>query len=105
MKLPNRKLLWIFGLLCIYAIAYFALMARDVPVWKNGQIAFRSSFRLADIGESAPGLVSLSMSERAVSVWNYVFLPADWCFYALSDKKIVNSRAGNYLGTSRSGSK
>jgi hypothetical protein len=86
----------------IYCGAYFILMVRDVPVWKKGRVAFRSSYRCAGVGESPPGSVVLTIPNGAVSTWNYVFLPADWLFYVLTDIKLIDTHAGNYWQTSNS---
>ena len=65
--------------LCAYALAYFLLMARNVPaVSPTGAVRFRSAFRLAP---SAGRLGDLSIEASRVTLANYLFYPADLVYY------------------------
>jgi len=97
MRSWRRKVSWIVLIPGLYILGYFVLMVRDVPAWKNGKIAFRSSFRWASVCERTPGVIEISISDSAVSIWNYIFLPADSVFYPLSHEAGIDSKLGNYL--------
>ena len=66
----------------VYVIAYFVLMARNVPaVDKTGKVAFQSSFRMA---HTAGRLGPLTIEASEVSALNYLFYPMDKLYYALA---------------------
>jgi hypothetical protein len=66
----------------VYVIAYFVLMARNVPaVDKRGKVAFQSSFRMA---HTAGHLGPLTIEASEVSVFNYLFYPMDKLYYAVA---------------------
>ena len=65
-----------------YVIAYFVLMARNVPaVDEKGRVAFRSSFRMA---RTAGRLGPLTIEASEVTFLNYLFYPMDKLYYALA---------------------
>lgn len=65
-----------------YVIAYFIMMARNVPAVDGvGRVAFRSSFRMA---RSAGRLGPLTIEACEVSPLNYVFYPMDVLFYSVA---------------------
>lgn len=66
----------------VYVIAYFLLMARNVPaVDRAGRLAFRSSFRMA---HTAGRLGPITIEACEVTFLNYVFYPMDKLYYALA---------------------
>ncbi len=72
-----------FGvLLSIYVLAYFVIMARNVPaVSAERKLTFRSCYRgAAPVGRSGP----LTISVYEVSVFNYIFYPMDCLYYLLA---------------------
>ena len=87
MKRPSLRSLGEIGFLaavaiCVYALAYFLLMARNVPaVSQAGEVRFQSSFRFA---APAGRLGESSVKAYYVTAANYIFYPADCVFYGIA---------------------
>lgn len=73
----------VFGAFAVvYVIAYFVLMARNVPaVDKTGKVAFQTSSRMA---RTAGRLGPLTIEASEVSALNYLFYPMDKLYYPLA---------------------
>jgi hypothetical protein len=79
----------IYGVILLtYIAAYIILMARNVPaVDKYGIVKYRSAFRFGNIA----GRVRKGGPEAVeVSVLNYIFIPLDVVFYAISKTNSYN---------------
>ena len=70
----------------IYFIAYFLLMARNVPaVDKAGRVVFQSSYRMA---RTADPLGPLTIAASHVSFLNYLFYPMDKLYYRFAPANV-----------------
>ena len=92
-----KRFSWIIYVLIfilLYILFYKYTIIRNFPVWQNQKLVFRSTYRYSEPGEkSGPH----SFTYGSVSVMNYIFLPADWIYYGISDSM---TKSLNKNGTS-----
>jgi len=81
MKFKHRMVLFGVAAVLIYTAGYFLLMIRDFPAFLDGKVRFYSAYRWARPAGRATGETDTGSGEP--SLWNYVFLPADFVYYAL----------------------
>lgn len=76
----------ICGGVLFYVLAYFLVMARNVPAVDNaGNVVSRSSFRMA---HTAGRLGPITIEGSEVTVFNYIFYPMDKLWYAVAPTNV-----------------
>jgi hypothetical protein len=77
----------VIAFLLVYVIGYILLMFRNKPVIEAGKIRFYSTCILAKPKPREIG--GFDTGAREASIFNYIFLPADWIYYKFDNDSFL----------------